>query len=125
MTPRAQKADALRMLGLARRAGALALGSEAVRQGLRSGTLALVILADDASVAQAQKVERMLVRDAVPWRRFGSRDELGSALGGPLLSAVGVTDHGFATRLLEELDAEVDPREGEPRALEDDQTYAG
>jgi ribosomal protein L7Ae-like RNA K-turn-binding protein len=84
-----------------------------------------VILAEDAAPGQAMKVERLLAQSEVPWRRFGSRQELGAALGGPLFSAVGVTRNGLATRLLEELDADVDPREGEPRALEDDQTYAG
>lgn len=125
MSPRNRKTDAFRILGLARRAGALALGSESVRQSLRDGTAVLVILAVDAAAGQVGKIERLLGHGSVPWRRFGSRVELGAALGGPPYSAVGVTLDGFATRLLVELDERVDPREGEPRALEDDQTYAG
>lgn len=125
MSPRNRKTDPFRFLGLARRAGAVALGAEAVREALRRGEVALVVIASDAAPGQAGKVERLLSHGEVPWRRMGTRAELGAALGAPPVTAVGVTGTGFATRLLEELDAEADPREGEPRALEDDQTYAG
>lgn len=125
MSPRNRKTDAFRILGLARRAGALVLGAEAVRQSVRDGTSALVILAVDAAAGQTGKIERLLSHGTVPWRRFGSRAELGAALGGPPFAAVAVTLDGFAARLLEELDESVDPREGGPRALEGDQTHAG
>lgn len=126
MSRRNRRTDAVMgLLGLARRAGGLVLGPEAVRQGVRGGEVALVLLAMDAAPGQAAKVERLLAHGTVPWRRFGTRSELGAALGGSAYSAVGVTRGGFADRLLEELDEEVDSREGNPRALEDDQTYAG
>lgn len=125
MRPRSRRADILAMLGLARRAGAVIMGSEPVRQSVRGGNVALVVLAEDAAPGQAAKVERLLAHGSVPWRRFGTRVELGAALGGPPYSAVALTRAGFADRLLVELDAEVDSREGDPRALEDDQTYAG
>lgn len=125
MSPGNRRPDALRILGLARRAGAVALGAEAVREGLRRDGFALVLLAVDAAPGQAMKVERLLRHGDVRWRRYGTRLELGAAVGGPPLAAIGVTRSGFADRLLEELDAEAGSREGEPRALEDDQTYAG
>ncbi len=125
MTPRNRRADALGILGLARRAGAVIMGSEAVRQSVRGGHADLVLVAEDAAAGQAAKVERLLAHSDVPWRKFGTRVELGAALGGPPYSAVALTRAGFADRLLEELDAEVDSREGSARAWEDDQTYAG
>ena len=125
MSPRNRRTDALRILGLARRAGGLALGTEAVRNGLRDGAVELVLLAEDAAPAQADKVERLLRHGDVPVRRFGRRTELGAAVGGPPYSAVGVTQNGLAVRLLRELDEIADPRTGDARALEDDQTYAG
>ncbi len=125
MSPRNRRTDAFRILGLARRAGAVVLGAEAAREAVRRGDAALVILAADAAPGQVGKIERLLSHGSVPWRRAGTRAELGAALGAPPMTAVGVTRTGFATRLLEELDAEADPREGETRALEDDQTYAG
>lgn len=125
MSPRNRKTDAFRFLGLARRAGAVVLGTDAVREALRRDSVALVVLATDAAPGQTGKIERRLSHGSVPWRRAGTRAELGAALGAPPMTAVGVTRIGFATRLLEELDAEADPREGETRALEDDQTYAG
>ncbi|MBT8335584.1 MAG: ribosomal L7Ae/L30e/S12e/Gadd45 family protein [Gemmatimonadetes bacterium] len=125
MSPRNRRADALRILGLARRAGALLLGTGAVRTGLRDGKVELVLLAEDAAPAQADKIERLLRHGEVPVRHFGRRAELGAAVGGPPYTAVGVTQDGFAVRLLRELDESAGPHAGEPRALEDDQTYAG
>lgn len=125
MSPRNRKIDAFRILGLARRAGAVALGTDAAREAVRRGEAALVLFATDAAPGQVGKIERLLSHGSVPWRRAGTRAELGAALGAPPVTAVGVTRTGFATRLLEELDAEADPREGDSRAMEDDQTYAG
>lgn len=125
MSPRNRRTDPFRILGLARRAGAVVLGAEAAREAVRRGDAALVILAADAAPGQVGKIERLLSHGSVPWRRMGTRAELGAALGSPPVTAVGVTRTGFATRLLEGLDAGADPREGETRALEDDQTHAG
>jgi ribosomal protein L7Ae-like RNA K-turn-binding protein len=125
MSPRNRRTDVLRILGLARRAGGLALGTEAVRGGLRDGTVELVLLAEDGSPAQLDKVERLLRHTDVPWRRFGMRAELGAAVGGPPFTALGVTREGFAARLLEELGDSAGSHEGSTRTLEDDQTHAG
>lgn len=125
MSPRNRRTDAFRILGLARRAGALALGSEAVRSALRAAQVRLLIVASDAARGQVGRIEKLAGHGQVPCRTLGTRAELGSAVGGPPLSAVGVTLEGLAVRLLEELDAEAGPREGEPRDSEDDQTYAG
>ena len=125
MSPGNRKTDAFRILGLARRAGALALGSDAVRRALRDGEVRLVILAEDAAAGQVGKIERLAGHGDVPRRTFGTRAELGAAVGGPPLSAVSVSQEGLAVRLLEELDVVAEPREGAPRDSEDDQTYAG
>lgn len=125
MSPRNRRTDALRLLGLARRAGALLLGTGAVRTGLRDGTVELVLLAEDAAPTQVDKIERLVRHGEVPVRRFGRRAELGIAVGGPPYTAVGVTQNGFAVRLLREVEESAKPHAGDSRATEDDQTYAG
>lgn len=103
----------------------MVFGTDAVRDAVRRNAVSLVLLASDGAPGQVGKIERLLSHGSTPWRRTGTRAELGAALGTPPVTAVGVTLEGLATRLLEELEAEADPREGEPRATEDDATYAG
>lgn len=119
-----RKTEALRFLGLAQRAGALVTGVGAVREALRHGTAHLVLLADDAAAGQAAKVEGLLRHRETPHRVVASREELGRALGGPPLSAVAVTEGGFARRFMEKLGAPEGPGTG-PERHEEDGTYAG
>ena len=93
------------LLGLARRAGGVAPGTEAARQAIRSGQARLVIVAGDVSPAQSAKIRRTLLGRAVPHASWGSRGELGAALGLAPLSAVAVTHRRLAAEMLEELEA--------------------
>lgn len=95
---------ALEFLGLARRAGATAPGTDATRDAIRSGRARLVLLAGDASETQREKVVRLLRHRSVPSRVVGSRSELGRALGTGPLSAVAVTDPSIARALEERLE---------------------
>lgn len=94
---------ALEFLGLARRAGATVHGTAATRDAIRSGRARLVVMAEDASKTQKEKVERLLRHRSVPSRVLGSRNELGRALGTGPLSAVAVTDPSIAKALEERL----------------------
>jgi ribosomal protein L7Ae-like RNA K-turn-binding protein len=98
LTPSAQ-----RLLGLARRAGAVAPGTEAVRRAIRVGEALLILLATDASSVQLDKVRKMLRDRPIPQAVLGDRDTLGAALGLAPVSAVAVTNASLAGRLLEEL----------------------
>lgn len=100
---RSGKLDALRLLGLAQRAGAVETGVEATRRAVREGRAELVLLAADASPGQLRKITALLEHRAVPRRVPGDRISLGTALGGPPLSAVAVTRHEFAEPLLRHL----------------------
>lgn len=91
------------LLGLAQRAGAVVRGVDAVRRALRAGEARLVIVAGDASTVQLKKVRGLLEHREVPCRTLGDRSFMGAALGGPPLSAVAVTEEGFAERLLRSL----------------------
>jgi ribosomal protein L7Ae-like RNA K-turn-binding protein len=95
--------EVLKLLGLARRAGAVAAGTERVGQALRSSAARLVLVARDASPGQLKKIEGIIRRAAVPRAVLGDRVDLGAAVGGPPLSAVAVTDARLAQEMLRRL----------------------
>ncbi len=91
-------------MGLARRAGAVAPGTEAVRRAIRVGEAQLILMAWDASSVQLKKIRTTLHDRAIPQAVLGERDMLGAAVGLAPLSAVAVTSGSLAVRLLAELD---------------------
>ena len=92
---------ALRLLGLAARAGALLPGTERVREAVRAGSMRLVIVAADASANSLDKLVPLLEKRRVPHVVRFDRAQLGDAVGKAPLSAVGLTDASFAARLQE------------------------
>ncbi len=87
------------MLGLAMRAGRLIVGEEGALKQVKSGTLPLLLLATDAS---SNTEKRFLDKTAfyhVPLLRYGTGEELGSAVGKKIAVVLAVTDVGFAEQL--------------------------
>lgn len=95
--------DPLALLGLARRAGALAYGTGSTRRALKEGRARLILFAQDASDTQREKVMKLLRHGTTPRATLGTREALGSAVGSAPVSAVAVTDRGFAKELLARL----------------------
>ena len=83
------------------------MGTDAVRRSIRSGEAALVILAEDASPVQTQKVLRLLQHQDIPHVIVADRNRLGAALGAGPVSAVAVTISSLAEQLRRHL-----PRSG-------------
>ena len=98
-----RRAKALALLGIAQRAGAVLKGTDATRRGLRKGEARLVVLAEDGSETQRNKVLPLARAKEVPWVVFGDRAELGAAVGSGPLTVVGVTQLSFAKALAEQL----------------------
>ncbi|MBI4408898.1 MAG: ribosomal L7Ae/L30e/S12e/Gadd45 family protein [Gemmatimonadetes bacterium] len=96
---------ALRLLGLAARAGALVAGTERVREAVRAGRAAYVVVAADASANSRGKLLPLLTARGVPHAVALDRHALGSAVGRGPLSAIGLTDASFAGRVRELLQA--------------------
>jgi ribosomal protein L7Ae-like RNA K-turn-binding protein len=90
---------ALGLLGLAARAGAVAAGTERVREAARAGRLRLVVLAVDAAANARAKLLPLLRARGVEIVEAFDRAALGEAVGRPLLSAAGLTDASFAARV--------------------------
>lgn len=84
----------LALLGLARRAGRLAIGFSAVEQLVRKPSKVLVITASDMGASQKSKVQRFenlagLIDDAL------TSEELADAFGRDKLAIIGLSDSGF------------------------------
>lgn len=90
---------ALGLLGLAARAGAVAAGTERVREAARAGRLRYVILAGDAAANARSKLLPLLAARGVPVVEAFDRAGLGDAVGRSSLSAAGLTDASFAARI--------------------------
>lgn len=88
------------LVGLARRAGRLVVGTAGVRAGLRRGEVAVVVVADDLSERTAAKVVRLADGRGVPVVRGPAARMLGQVLGRSTVQAVGVTDQQLARGLL-------------------------
>ena len=98
-----RRAEALALLGIAQRAGAIVKGTDAARRALRKGEARLLVLAEDGSETQRRKVLPLARAKGVPWRIVGDRAELGSAVGSGPLTVVGVTGPSFAKELQKRL----------------------
>jgi len=85
------------LLGLAKKAGATASGTEGVRGLVRSGRSRLVLLACDCSQNAAKRVENCCSSYHAALIHTGlTMQELGAAVGSAPCSAVAVSDKGLA-----------------------------
>ena len=100
---RGRRAEALQLLGLARRAGGVVSGTDAARRCVRAGEAHLVLVAGDASSVQLDKVRNAMRNRPIPWGTLGDRATLGSAVGRGPVSAVAVTTPSLAERLRAQL----------------------
>jgi ribosomal protein L7Ae-like RNA K-turn-binding protein len=91
----------LSMLGLAARARATVVGTDAARAAIRDGKAGMVLLAADASPTQRRKLVPLMEARRVPFRDGPDRDALGAAMGRGPVSAVAVTEPSLARRILE------------------------
>ena len=98
---RIRRVEALALLGLAMRAGAVVKGVEGTRRCLRKGEAGLILLARDGAEGQRRKVVPLAEARGVPWRYAGSQDELGAAVGSGPLTVVAVTGSRLVAELLE------------------------
>jgi hypothetical protein len=109
-TPDPRVERVLGLLGLARRAGKLALGATAVEKQVRHGPPPVVIIAHDAGGNQRSRVKKLGPVRGVIDGLLG-RDDLAGRLGRNELVVVAVNDPGFVRGLFE-LGVVAEPRDG-------------
>lgn len=90
---------ALKLLGLALRAGKLVHGDEAVEKAVKRDKVACIILAKDISQATFSRYQRLCQVHHVPCINNFTRDELSHALN-KSRSILGITDRGMSAKFL-------------------------
>lgn len=94
----------LSTIGLAYRASLLASGSDSVEMAIRSGAAGLLILSEDGSEKQREKLFRIAKEEEVETRYFGTCEELGKAVGRDVRIAHAILDPGLALKLKQQID---------------------
>lgn len=113
----------LHLIGLARRAGALTLGHEKVKNRLARGQAGVLIQAVDAAIGGRHKLIRLAdtAASTVPVVEVFTAAELGRALGRDAAVHVALAPGGMADRFLAEvarLTAMITPGRGQQRELD-------
>jgi len=98
----------LQLLGMAKKAGKLAVGSEAAAIAARRGEAKLIITASDASSASVRRAKsnaevNEITHIAVPFTMF----ELGSTAGRGMPGTIAFLDKGLANGFMEKLTEKV------------------
>ncbi|MBF7018853.1 ribosomal L7Ae/L30e/S12e/Gadd45 family protein [Staphylococcus sp. 18_1_E_LY] len=94
------KEKIVNFLGLAMRAGKVKTGESVIINEIKKHRIQLVIIAEDASENTKKVIQNKCESYHISFRIFGTRSELGQALGKAERVNVGITDQGFAKKLL-------------------------
>ncbi len=108
MTLTSSELAALQAVGVARRAGCVAVGTRAVREAGREQRLSVILLARDASANSRERLERVHERSGAEIVTCGDRTSLGAAVGRGPVAALGVTERGLAGLVLETIEDQTD-----------------
>ena len=90
------------LIGLARKAGKLTIGSDASREALVRDRVHLMILAEDVSPGSGRKIEGMAKDRGIPVIRFSSKSVLGNLLGREKVAVLGILEESFAKGLIDQ-----------------------
>lgn len=93
----------LSTLGLVKKAGKLASGTDMVLEKLASSKVYLIFVASDASPSTIDKVERKGFFYKVPVVKSFTSNELNDAIGCENVKVIGILDSGFAKSLKKNL----------------------
>lgn len=92
------------LLGLAMKAGKVVSGEFATDKSVKEGTAFLVLVSEDASGNTKKKFSNTCEFYEVPRYFYGTKDELGHAIGKEMRSSLAITDEGFAKSLIKHLE---------------------
>lgn len=95
------KEKAMRMIGLARKAGKLTLGGDMTKTDLKRKKSFLVIVATDASQNTKHCFETKCASKQVPYFVFSAKEELGRQLGKDEVAVLSLTDSRFADLIVQ------------------------
>lgn len=93
----------LQTLSLCAKAGRLCSGETASETAIKSGDAFLCIVAEDASAGTIKKFTDSCSFYEVPIELFGTKEDLGRAIGKEYRSSICINDEGFANAILKKL----------------------
>jgi len=93
------------LFGLAVRSGNVASGEFAVEKAVKAGRALLVVIREDASRNTEKKFYNMCNFYQVPMFRYGTKEELGHAMGKEMRTSLAITEEGFAKSIRKHLEA--------------------
>ena len=100
----------LSLLGLCKRAGKLAAGEVAAEQAVRGKQAYFLILSEDASKNTKKKFRNSAAYYELPLAEIGTKEELGRAIGVDMRSIIAITEEGFAKKLKQLADDNIENR---------------
>ena len=88
------------LLGLAAKAGKVQSGEFSTEKSVKSGRAFLVIVSEESSENTKKMFRNMCTYYKVPYYEFGSKEELGHALGKEMRASLAIQDEGFSKAIL-------------------------
>ena len=95
----------LSLVGLATKAGKTVSGEFSTEKAVKTGTAYLVIVSEEASGNTKKKFQNMCSFYQVPIYFYGTKLELGAAMGKEFRASLAVNDRGLAEAIRKQLDA--------------------
>ncbi|SFG56560.1 Ribosomal protein L7Ae [Lachnospiraceae bacterium C7] len=92
------------MLGISAKAGKVASGEFSTEKAVKEGKAYLVIVSNEASDNTKKKFTNMTNFYEVPYKEFGTKDELGHYIGRQFRASLAITDENLAKAILKTLD---------------------
>lgn len=99
------------LLGLATKAGRVVSGEFMTEKAVKEGRASYVIVGTDASANTKKNFRNMCGFYQVPYAEYGTKEELGHAMGKEMRASLAVIDDGFSKSLkkhLEEAESETE-----------------
>lgn len=95
----------LNLIGLATKAGKTASGEFSTEKAVKTGKARLVLVSEEASENTKKMFSDMCTYYKVPICYFGTKDELGHAMGKEMRASLAVTDTGLAGAIQKQMKA--------------------
>lgn len=93
----------LSLIGLATKAGKTMSGEFSTEKAVKTGSACMVIVSSEASDNTRKKFQNMCTYYDVPIYFYGTKTELGAAMGKEFRASLAVTDPGLSDAIMKEL----------------------
>ncbi len=101
---RLRQSRVLSLVGLATKAGRTVSGEFSTEKAVKTGEARLVIVSEEASDNTKKKFQNMCAYYKVPIYFYGTKDELGRAMGKEFRASLAVLDEGLGNAMKEQLE---------------------